>query len=113
MVGSEPDMAGQRDLRRIASYRAAMLVQHIPLPGEYVRRTADEVPVLRVQGGRAQCPALPVAAYANRRMRPLWPLWLAPCILQLVESAVKIGRLVRQQADEHLARFLEPVAALA
>ena len=82
------------------------------LSRELLDRPADEVPVLRVPGGRAQRPALAAAADADGRMGPLHPLGLAAGVGQLVVVAGEGRRLLREEPDQDLAGLLEAVAAL-
>src|SRR5207302_4133908 len=110
--GAKADMARQRGLLRVAAGGGAVLVQHVPLAGELFDGAADEVPMLGVAGGRAQRPALAAAPHADRRVRALHRLGLTPGLLQRVVAAREVGGLLRQQPDEHLAGFLEAVAAL-
>jgi len=112
-VRAEPDMAGQHDLRRVAPNVAAVGMKNVTLAGELLRRPTDEVPVLGKPGGGSQRPPLPAAADDNRRVRLLHRFWLTPRAGELVVLAGEIRRLSRQQADDDLACFLEPVAALS
>jgi hypothetical protein len=54
-----------------------MLMQHVLRARELLDGAADEVPVLRESGGRAQRPLLTAATDADRRVRLLQRLWLA------------------------------------
>ena len=105
-------MRGQRDLGRVAADVRAVAVQHVTLTGELFGRAADEVPVLGVLRGRAQRALLAAAADADRRVRLLHPLRLAPGVGEPVVLALERRGLLRQQPDEDFAGFLEPVAAL-
>src|SRR5450755_239429 len=105
-------MAGQHDLPRVAPNVVTVGMKNVTLAGELLRRPTDEVPVLGKPGGRSQGTPLPAAADDNWRMRPLHRFWLTPRAGKLEVLAGEICRLSRQQADDDLARLLEPVAAL-
>src|SRR6266496_4309689 len=111
-VGAQANMAGQHDLRRVAPDVVAVGMKNVTLAGELLRRPAEEVPVLGEPGGGTQRAPLPAAADDDRRVRLLYRFWLTPRAGELVVLAGEIRRLSRQQADDDLARFFEPVAAL-
>src|ERR1700684_3901737 len=88
-------------------------MKNITLAGELLRRPPDEVPGLGKPGGGAQRSPLPAAPDDDRRVRLLHPVWLTPRAGELVVLAGEIRRLSLQQADDALARSLDPVAALS
>src|ERR1700733_4729859 len=90
-----------------------MRMQDVPLAGELRRGAADAVPVLGVAGSGAQGALLTAAADADRRMRSLRPLRLVNGVGELEVATLERERRLGQQADEHLAGLLDPVAALA
>ncbi len=61
-VASELHLAGQQNLRRVATGIRAVLVKHVPRPAELPGRAAAEVPVLGEAGRRAQRALLAAAA---------------------------------------------------
>src|SRR5215469_1949366 len=105
-AGGQPHMAGQHDLLRITPDVQAVPVQHIALARELRGRAADKVPVLREPRGGAQRAALAAAADADRGVRLLHGLGLRARAGELVVPTGEIRRLVREQADDDLTRFL-------
>jgi hypothetical protein len=87
-------------------------VKNVALARELLGRASDEVPVLREPGSGAQRAPLAAAPDDDRRVRLLYRLGLAARAGELVVLAREICRLLAQEADNDLARFLEPVAAL-
>src|SRR5580704_6585342 len=107
------DVAGQQNLGRVLADVGAVLVQHVLCAGELLDGAADEVPVLSEARGCAQRALLAAAADAERRVRSLHRLGLAPGISQLVIAAAEGRDVLRQQPEYHLAGLFEPVAPLA
>ncbi len=89
-----------------------MLAKYVALVGELLDRAADEVPVLGEAGRSAQRTLLSVATDTDRRMWPLDRLGVATSTRQLVVGSLERRRVVREKADDDLARLLEAVAAL-
>src|SRR6516225_11733672 len=111
-AGAEPNVAGQHDLLGITADVQAVRVQHVALTRELLGGAADKVPMLREPRGGAQRAPFPAAADADGRVRLLHGLWFAARAREPVIRAVEVRGLPRQQADDDLTRFLEPVAAL-
>lgn len=90
-----------------------MLVKHVAFVGELLHGAPDEVPMLGETGRRPQCALLAAAADADGRVGSLHGLRVAAGARQLKVPSRERRRVLTEEPDDHLARLLEAVTALA
>src|SRR6266511_3605416 len=82
---------------RIAPQLAAMLLEHRELLAVVGQGHAADVPLVRVAGDDAERTALALAADQQRRVRALDRARRAAGILQRVDLALEVGRVLRPE----------------